>query len=65
MMAGLVTQGNGTLRLTKQLVERFKDMCGATACKQLKALVNDGKPLCPCDDCIRNAVTAYGELVGI
>ena len=35
--------------------------CGATVCKDLKGL-ETGKVLCPCDDCVRNAVTAYESI---
>ena len=27
--------------------------------------VVDGKPLCPCEDCVRNAVMIYGEIMGL
>ena len=37
--------------------------CGAIKCKDLKT-VTDGKPLCSCEDCVRNAVMIYGEIVG-
>lgn len=64
MIAGLKTEGNGTLKLTRQILETFKEKCGAVRCKDLKA-VTDGKPLCPCEECVRNAVMIYGEVVGI
>lgn len=38
--------------------------CGALKCKDLKAVTN-GKPLCPCEDCVRNAVMIYGEVMGL
>ena len=41
----------------------FQAACGATLCKDLKGRDN-GKVLCPCDTCVRNAVLAYGEGVG-
>ena len=64
MIAGLKTEGNGTLKLTRQILETFKEKCGAVRCKDLKA-VTDGKPLCPCEECVRNAVMIYGEVLGI
>ena len=64
MIAGLKTEGNDTLRLTRQILETFKEKCGAVRCKDLKA-VTDGKPLCPCEECVRNAVMIYGEVAGI
>lgn len=64
IITGLATNGNGTLRCTRQIITRFKEMCGAVACKELKSIVN-GKPLCPCDMCVKNAVLAYGEVLGL
>ena len=64
MIAGLKTEGKGTLKITRQLQETFRDRCGAIKCKDLKT-VTDGKPLCPCEDCVRNAVMIYGEIMGL
>ncbi|MCR5733769.1 MAG: C-GCAxxG-C-C family protein [Lachnospiraceae bacterium] len=64
MIAGLKTEGNGTLKITRQIQETFRDRCGAIKCKDLKT-VTDGKPLCPCDECVRNAVMIYGEIMGV
>ena len=64
MIAGLKTQGQGTLPKTRAILEKFGDKCGATRCKDLKSIV-DGKPLCPCDQCVRNAVLSYGEVMGL
>ena len=64
MIAGMKTGGAGTMRFTRQMVERFRDCCGATVCRQLKQGA-DGKPLCSCEDCVRNAVLIYGEIMGI
>lgn len=60
MIAGLKTGGKGTLKVTRQIQEAFQNKCGSIQCKELKALT-DGKPLCPCEECVRNAVLAYGE----
>ncbi len=38
-------------------------LCGATLCKDLKG-VDTGAPLCPCPECVRNAVLALGEVLG-
>ena len=62
MTAGVKTEGKGTLRLAKEISERFESLCGALTCKDLKSLT-DGKPLCPCDECVRNAVRAYGRVM--
>ena len=64
MIAGLKTEGKGTVKATRQLLEAFRDRCGATRCKDLKAMT-DGKPLCPCEECVRNAVLIYGDVLGI
>ena len=63
MALGLKKQ-RGTLPLSKQLIEGFKEACGATKCHDLKQLT-DGKPLCPCDTCVRNAVLLYGRISGL
>ena len=63
MVAGLKLQ-TGTIRYSRQLSERFRADCGATVCKELKGR-DTGKVLCACDDCVKNAVLAYGDLVGL
>ena len=64
MIAGLKTEGQGTLSKTKQIQEEFAKRCGALKCGDLKA-VTDGKPLCPCEECVRNAVMIYGGVMGL
>ncbi len=64
MIAGLKTEGKGTLKLARQIQEAFRDRCGAITCRDLKA-VTGGKPLCPCEDCVRNAVLIYGDVMGL
>ncbi len=64
MITGLKTEGKGTLQLTRKIQEEFKDRCGAIKCRDLKAMT-DGKPLCACEDCVRNAVMIYGETFGL
>ncbi len=64
MIAGLKTEGQGTLGKTKQIQEEFVKRCGALKCKDLKTMT-DGKPLCPCEECVRNAVMIYGEIMGL
>ncbi|MCR5510717.1 MAG: C-GCAxxG-C-C family protein [Lachnospiraceae bacterium] len=64
MIAGLKTEGNGTLKIARQIQETFRERCGAIKCKDLKT-ITDGKPLCPCEDCVRNAVMIYGEIMGL
>ena len=63
MVAGIVTDGKGTPRISKELLQNFQEKCGATICKDLKG-VETGAPLCPCPECVRNAVLALGEVLG-
>ena len=46
-----------------QISENFCDRCGAVLCKDLKGR-DTGKVLCACDECVRNAVRSYGQIVG-
>ena len=63
MVAGVVTNGKGTPRSYKELLQSFQEKCGATICKDLKG-VETGALLCPCPECVRNAVLALGEVLG-
>ena len=63
MVAGVATDGKGTPRISKELLQNFQDKCGATLCKDLKGM-ETGAPLCPCPECVRNAVLALGEVLG-
>ena len=53
--AGILNNGNKTPILSKQIVNVFKEKCGATICREIKGL-DTGKILCSCDDCVKNAV---------
>ena len=61
--AGMKRQGQGTVRYARQISEQFKTRCGATLCKELKRH-ESGAPLCLCDDCVRNAVFIFGDVIG-
>ncbi len=50
LILGLRTEGNGTVRQSRELLSKFKEKCGAVACKDLKG-IGTGKLLCECDDC--------------
>lgn len=63
MVAGSLTDGQGTPRYSRDLVQKFEEKCGATICRELKG-VGTGTPLCPCPECVRNAVLALGEVLG-
>ena len=57
--------GMGTMEgtcgaLVGAIMPRFKELCGATICRDLKG-IDTGKVLCSCENCVRNAVRAAGE----
>lgn len=62
MILGLRTEGNGTVRQSRELLSKFKEKCGAVTCKDLKG-VETGKVLCECADCVRNAVLSLREII--
>ena len=61
MVAGMATDGKGTPRYSKELVNKFNEKCGATICKDLKG-VETGQVLCECPMCVKNAVLSLGEV---
>lgn len=61
MVAGFLTEGKGTPRVAKKILEDFKEKSGATICKELKG-VETGKVLCECPVCVKNAVLALNGL---
>ena len=61
IIAGLQSGGNGTVKISRALLAKFKEKCGATICKDLKG-VETGVVLCECPDCVRNAVLSLGEV---
>lgn len=63
MILGLRTNGEGTVRQSRELLANFREKCGAVTCKDLKG-VGTEKVLCECDNCVRNAVKALGEILG-
>ena len=63
-MAGLALEGKNTMRSARMLAESFARQCGAVRCRDLKGK-GAGAPLCACEDCVRNAIYAYGEIVGL
>ena len=62
MVAGILTKGRGTPAVARALVRTFEQRCGATICKELKGVAT-GVPLCPCPECVRNAVLALGDVL--
>lgn len=63
MVAGMLTDGQGTGRYAREILLGFRERCGATICKDLKG-VETGVVLCPCTECVRNAVLAAGAALG-
>ena len=61
--AGNKTGGNGTTRFSRQIFEKFRERSGAVICRELKGL-GTGTVLCSCDECVRNAVESYQEVMG-
>ena len=53
--------GRPVARDAAAALRKFKELCGATVCRDLKG-VDTGAVLCPCDDCVRNAVKIIEEL---
>ena len=64
MVVGLNTQGNRALIYNRNLLEGFKQKCGAVTCGDLKG-VTTRQVICPCSECVRNAVMTYGEVMGL
>ncbi len=63
MVTGILTEGKGTPMFAKEILKEFDHACGATICKELKG-IETGTPLCPCPECVRNAVLILGKLLG-
>lgn len=55
IILGLVNNTDlGTKAISRKMLADFKEMCGATICKELKG-VETRRVLCPCSDCVKNA----------
>ena len=63
MTAGVLTEGKGTPRFSREILQKFSEKSGATICKELKG-AETGKVLCECPECVRNAVLALGDAGG-
>ena len=65
MISGLLSKGQGAAKNSRELLAKFKEKCGATICKELKARNPEtSRALCECPDCVKNAVLALGEVLG-
>ena len=65
MIAGLKTEGKGTLKATRQVQEAFRGLRGQYAARDLKA-VTDGKPPLPLRGMRQKyRVLIYGRVMGL
>ena len=62
MIASLRAKDGGATALSRNILPRFRELCGATICRELKG-VDTGKVLCSCENCVRNAVRAAEEAI--
>ena len=60
MVSSLLSPEGEARGNSRAIMSRFKELCGATICRELKG-IGTGKVLCSCEDCVRNAVRAAGE----
>ena len=63
LIGAVLTEGKGTPRFSREILQKFSEKSGATICKELKG-AETGKVLCECPECVRNAVLALGETLG-
>lgn len=62
MVSSLLSPDGKARGNSRVIMSRFKELCGATICRDLKG-IDTGKMLCSCEDCVRNAVLAAEEAV--
>ena len=55
-------EGRPVIKDAKELFDGFRQLCGSAHCGELKG-VKTGVVLCPCDDCVRNAVRLIEERI--
>ena len=62
MVSSLLSADGGARGNSRAIMSQFKELCGgATICRDLKG-IGTGKVLCSCEDCVRNAVRAAGDI---
>lgn len=64
MVSSLLSEKGAAMAASRAIMPRFKELCGATICRDLKG-IGTGKVLCSCENCVRNAVQAAAETLGI
>jgi C_GCAxxG_C_C family probable redox protein len=63
--AGMLNNtGRPTSMVTRQILSKFEQLCGATICEDLKG-IKTGTVLCSCDNCVKNAVIALETILVI
>ena len=62
MVSSLLSAEGEARNNSRAIMSRFKELCGATICRDLKG-IGTGKVLCSCEDCVRNAVLSAGEAI--
>ena len=61
MVSSLLSPDGEVRSNSRAIMSQFKELCGATICRDLKG-IGTGKVLCSCEDCVRNAVLAAGDI---
>lgn len=64
IVAGLKQKDRSSVMTANELSSRFRRKCGDIICRKLKG-IETGSVLCPCEECIRNAISVFGEVVGL
>ena len=61
MVSSLLSERGDAIKNSREIMPRFKELCGgATICRDIKG-IGTGKVLCSCENCVRNAVHAVEE----
>ncbi len=64
MASSLLAREGEAMKNSRKILPRFKELCGAISCRDIKG-IDTGKTLCSCEDCVRNAVMAASEALGL
>ena len=60
MVSSLLSADGEAMKKSRAIMPRFKELCGATICSDLKGIGTD-KVLCSCENCVRNAVRSVED----
>jgi C_GCAxxG_C_C family probable redox protein len=61
IISSIVSDKEKCMSTSREILNKFKELSGATACKDLKGK-DTGVVLCKCDDCVKNAVQSFLEV---